>query len=128
MGDLAGDKELKAWAWGTQSLIARFQKKYHLAAQYVDQGLRVAGVGTSEVRLPLWCGTVRCQPGERELALVKIDEAKQARERAKADKIEGIFGFSPAKQAYYGASALMWLSDRRILRMSVASTLSAIDI
>jgi transcriptional regulator with XRE-family HTH domain len=128
MGDAAGHDELRAWARGTQSLIARFDKNYPLAQDFIDDGLRYATTGTSEVRL--LCGAAQCAAnmGDKATALARIEEAHRSRDRARPDPIEGLFGFSPAKQAYYSASALMWLDDKAALRIAEQSALSAIDI
>jgi transcriptional regulator with XRE-family HTH domain len=128
MGDLAGDNNLRAWARGTQSLIARFEKRFAQAQAYIDDGLRFAGVGTSEIRLH--CGAAQCAAnrGEGSAALAQIDKARRARERARPDPLDGLFRFSPAKQAYYSASSLMWLPDRPALEFAEHSAVEAIEI
>lgn len=128
MGDMAGDNDLRAWSRGTQSLIARFGKRYDLGQRYIEDGLRFAGSGTSEVRL--LCGGAQCAAnvGDSETALGLIDRAQRARGRASPDKVEGLFGFSPAKQAYYSASSLMWLPDRSALEVAANKAVTAIDV
>lgn len=126
MADVAGDNELWAWVRGTQSLIARFEKRYILGQTYVDEGLRFAGSGTSEVRL--LCGSAQCAAnlGDSATTLHQIDAANSARENAGTDTVEGILGFSPAKQEYYSASSLMWLPDRPALEIAESSAIAAI--
>ena len=128
MGDMAGDNALRAWSRGTQSLIARFGKRYDLGQKYIEDGLRFAGGGTSEVRL--LCGGAQCAAnvGDSETALALIDNAQRARDRAGPDKVEGLFGFSPAKQAYYSASSLMWLPDRSALETAANKAVTAINV
>jgi transcriptional regulator with XRE-family HTH domain len=128
MGQAAGDNELKAWTRGTQSLIARFEQRYQQAQDSIDDGLRYAGAGTSRVRL--LCGGAQCAAnlGDSATAMAFITEAREARERSQSDAIEGLFGFSPAKQAYYSASSLMWLPNRRALTIATRSALQAIEI
>jgi hypothetical protein len=128
MGDMAGDNNLRAWARGTQSLIARFEKNYPLAQAYVDDGLRFADVGTSEIRL--LCGAAQCAAnlGDSATALEQIEDARRAREHAMADPVDGLFGFSPAKQSYYSASSLMWLPERSALEIAERSAIDAIEI
>jgi hypothetical protein len=126
MADFAGDNELRAWVRGTQSLVARFEKRYTLGEAYVEDGLRFAGHGTSEIRL--LCGAAQCAAnlGDGASALAYIEKARRAREHAGADSLEGLFGFSPAKQEYYSASSLMWLPDKPALEVAEASALTAI--
>lgn len=128
LGEMAGDNRLKAWARGTQSLVSRFEKKYNIAQKYIEDGLRFAGSGTSEVRL--LCGAAQCAAnlGDSATALEHIDSARRARDRAKPDTVEGIFGFPPAKQAYYSASSLMWLPDQSALEVATHSAIKAINI
>lgn len=127
MGDIAGDNELRAWSRGTQSLISRFGKRYDLAQIYIEEGIRFAGKGTSEVRL--LCGAAQCAAnlGDSAAALAHIESARYARDRSTPDKVEGLFGFSPAKQAYYSASSLMWLPDRSALKIATRSAVTAIE-
>ena len=126
MAEIADDNELRAWTRGTQSLIARYKKRYVQAKTYVDDGLRFAGAGTSEVRL--LCGAAQCAAnlGDNASTLQQIEVANCARENAGVDTVEGIFGFSPAKQAYYSASSLMWLPDRPALEVAESSAIVAI--
>ncbi|HEY9418419.1 MAG TPA: helix-turn-helix transcriptional regulator [Pseudonocardia sp.] len=124
--DFAGDNELRAWVRGTQSLVARFEKRYILAEAFVEDGFQFAGSGTSEIRL--LCGAAQCAAnlGDGESALTYIERARRARESAGPDSLEGLFGFSPAKQSYYSASSLMWLPDEPALQVAEASALDAI--
>jgi hypothetical protein len=128
MGDIARDSELRAWARGTQSLISRFDKNYGRARLFIEDGLKYAGQGTSEIRL--LCGAAQCAAnlGDSSGAMANIENARRSRERAGRDSLEGLFGFSPAKQAYYSASSLMWLSDRPALELSSESATTAIKI
>lgn len=128
MGDIAGDNELRAWARGTQSLVSRFDQNYDRARSFIRDGMRHAGTGTSEIRL--LCGAAQCAAnlGDIAGAVRNIDLARRARECAGRDSIEGLFGFSPAKQAYYSASSLMWLPDKSALGTAVESAITAIDI
>lgn len=128
LADGAGDNALRAWARGTQSLIARFGENFDLAQRFIEDGLKYAGSGTSEVRL--LCGAAQCAAnlGDIDGALTNIELAHRAREHAGTDDIEGIFGFSPAKQAYYSGSALMWLPDKKALTIAATSAEQAIEI
>jgi transcriptional regulator with XRE-family HTH domain len=128
MGDLSADNNLRAWARGTQSLIARFEHRYVDALAYINDGLPCAGVGTSEIRL--LCGAAQCAAnmGDGAAAVAYLDRARRARQDAKPDPVAGLFAFSPAKQAYYSASSLMWLTDRRALEAAERNATTAIEL
>jgi hypothetical protein len=113
VADHAGDDELRAWARGTQALIARFDQNYERSREYIMDGLRYAGAGISEVRLLCGAAQTAANLGDVDGELAQIAAASKARERSHPDTVEGLFGFSPAKQAHYSGSALMWLSDKR---------------
>ncbi|MDX2974432.1 helix-turn-helix transcriptional regulator [Kribbella solani] len=127
MAAQAGDSELMAWSRGTQSLIARFDKNYALGRELIDDGMNHAGQGTSEIRLI--CGAAQCAAnlGDSGSARAFLLESDRARERSTPDAVEGLFGFSRAKQAYYSASSLMWLSDVDSLRDAETNAMLAID-
>ncbi|WP_214369784.1 helix-turn-helix domain-containing protein [Pseudonocardia sp. H11422] len=126
LGERAGDNSLQAWARGTQSLVARFGERYAEAADYITDGLQYATVGTSAIRL--LCGGAQCAAnrGDVTTALALLDKAAAAREVADPDPVDGLLGFSPAKQHYYGASSLMWLSDRSALNRACRDADTAI--
>ena len=128
LAELADDNELRAWVRGTQSLIARFQKKYGPAARFIEDGMKYAGPGTSTVRL--LCGAAQCAAnnGDATAAMSFLNEALAARETAAQDSVDGLFAFSYAKQLYYGGSSLMWLSDEMALRRAVRDSAEAIAL
>lgn len=107
----AGDNELRAWVRGTQSLIARFQGEYANALDYVHDGLRYKARGTGRIRL--LCGVAQCHAnlGDSLGANRALDLAQTEREHlTTTDSVEGLFGFSIAKQHYYAGSSLIWLA------------------
>lgn len=128
LGARAGDDGLRAWARGTQSLVARFAERFDEAATFIEDGLQYATVGTSAPRL--LCGAAQCAAnrGDAGSARALLDRAGRARDVARPDPVEGLFGFSPAKQAYYGASSLMWLSEPQALRRAVDDARAAIAL
>lgn len=128
MAEVAGDNELKAWVRGTQSLLSRFEQNYILATEYISDGLKYSGAGTSDVRL--LCGAAQCAAhgGDAKTAMRLIQKAQAAREVAYDDSVSGLFVFSSAKLEYYTASSLMWVSDGDALRMAEASAISAIGM
>ncbi|MEH0830640.1 MULTISPECIES: hypothetical protein [unclassified Micromonospora] len=107
----AGNNELRAWTRGTQSLIARFQGDYAHALDYVHDGLRYKARGTGRIRL--LCGVAQCHAnlGDSTGANRTLDLAQTEREElASTDSVDGLFGFSVAKQHYYAGSSLIWLA------------------
>ena len=107
----AGDNELRAWTRGTQSLIARFQGDYAHALDYVHDGLRYKARGTGRIRL--LCGVAQCHAnlGDSVRANRSLDRAQTEREElTTTDSVDGLFGFSVAKQHYYAGSSLIWLA------------------
>lgn len=114
MGELAGHDGLRAWALGTRSLIARFQKRYDEALGYVRQGFQYANSGTALVRLRSGEGQTLAHMGDAEGAVRSLELARAARDEVRTpDVANGLFYFSEAKQAYYSGSSLQWLPGER---------------
>ena len=128
MAELAGDDELRAWARGTQSLIARFSREFVRAQLYAEDGLKYAGTDTSRRRL--LCGAAQCAGnlGDAARTYKLIESARGCGQVGEPDSADGIFGFPPAKQEYYAASSLMWLPDERSLTEAANSVSTAIEI
>ncbi|WP_374213360.1 helix-turn-helix domain-containing protein [Crossiella sp. SN42] len=115
MAEMAEVDELKAWVRGTQSLVARFDQNWVDATFYIEDGLRHSGAGTSTLRLLSGAAQCAANLGDTERAIEYLDRAERERETAAQDSLEGLFGFSRAKQWYYGGSSLMWLPERHAL-------------
>ncbi|MET7771530.1 helix-turn-helix transcriptional regulator [Nocardia sp. NPDC005366] len=128
MGTLAGSSDLVAWAYGTESLIERFDQHYEHARDLLLSAGPYLGAGTSAIRV--LCGLAQCSAnlGDTRAAMEYIAQAKKARDIAGEDAVEGLFTFSPAKQEYYTASALMWLPDQAALKVAEESATRAIAI
>lgn len=129
--EYAGDAELAAWVAGTKSLIARFQGDYGRALEYVRDGYQWvgAGLGTGEARLR--CGEAQCLAnlGDSRAANAALDAAEKARERIRRpDSLEGLFGFSRAKQSYYAGSSLIWLQGGHDAERAQREALEAIGL
>ncbi len=127
LADLADNDELRAWARGTQSLIARFDEDYTRAQWYLESGMRHAGVGTSEIRLLCGLAQVAAHHGNTQRALDFLDQAAKVRMHVRPDSVEGVFGFSQAKEAYYSGSSLMWLPEKRALQIAADRSAVAIE-
>jgi len=128
LANLAGNDEMRAWARGTQSLIARFDQNFPRAQWFLEDGMRYAGSGTSEIRLLCGMAQVAAHHGNTQRALDLLEKAHAARRRARPDSVEGLFGFSPAKEAYYSGSSLMWLPEKRALNIAAERSAMAIEI
>lgn len=122
----AGDRALAAWVRGTQSLVARFAKDFPAALALAEDGLRVAGAGTSRPRLLAGVAQSAANLGDRAATHRALNAAEDAADTADEDELPGLFTFSRAKLAYYGGSALMWLPEPVDSRRSAASAESAI--
>ncbi|WJK35120.1 helix-turn-helix transcriptional regulator [Solwaraspora sp. WMMA2065] len=108
----SGDRELRAWVRGTQSLIARFDGNYSQALASVTDGL--AHSATSASRLRLICGYAQCKAnlGDSAGSNRALDQVQHEREKLIPRASErGIFDFSEAKQHYYAGSRLIWLVE-----------------
>lgn len=131
MGAEATAPELQAWARGTQSLIARFEKNYPRAFTLINEGMRYADhrEGTAGIRLLAGGAQCRANLGDSAGALAMLADADQARaEYRPRDEVEGLFTFSEAKGRYYGGSSLMWLPDKPALHRAVADSAAAIQM
>lgn len=127
-GETVGDDALRAWTRGTQSLIARFAQDYPTALELARDGLDYAGAGTSTPRL--WSGVAQSAAnlGDRAQAHRALSAAEAARDAADGDELGGVFAFPPAKLAYYGGSALIWLDQPADARRAAASAAQAIEL
>ncbi len=126
-GQRMGDPALQAWARGTQSLIARFAGDYSTALAYAHAGLSAAGSGSGAVRL--LCGVAQCSAnlGDRDGARAALAAADRMRVAVRRDD-PGVFGFSLAKQLYYSASSLVWLSEPGDAREAIRAARSAVEV
>jgi len=108
----SGDRELRAWARGTQSLVARFDSNYSQALASVTDGLAHSAASAS--RLRLICGYAQCKAnlGDSAGSNRALDQVQHEREKLIPRASErGIFDFSEAKQHYYAGSSLIWLDE-----------------
>lgn len=129
--ELAGDAELAAWVAGTKSLIARFQGDYGRALEYVRDGYQWVGHGQGTGEARLRCGEAQCLAnlGDSRAANQALDGAESARERIRRpDSLEGLFGFSRAKQSYYAGSSLIWLQGGHDAERAQREALEAIGL
>lgn len=129
--EFAGDAELAAWVAGTKSLIARFQGDYGRALEYVRDGYQWVGSGHGTGEARLRCGEAQCLAnlGDSRAANAALDAAEEARERIhRPDALEGLFGFSRAKQSYYAGSSLIWLQGGHDAERAAREAVTAIQL
>ncbi|MFE6412574.1 helix-turn-helix domain-containing protein [Streptomyces sp. NPDC057837] len=129
--EFAGDAELAAWVAGTKSLIARFQGDYGRALEYVRDGYQWVGHGQGTGEARLRCGEAQCLAnlGDSRAANAALDAAEKARERIRRpDSLEGLFGFSRAKQSYYAGSSLIWLQGGHDAERAAREATAAIEL
>lgn len=121
--------ELRAWVRGTESLISRFDQRYKDAEELAWDGLRYRGRGTGRLRLLAGVAQCRANLGDSDGANEALDIAARERETlTSTDDVEGLFGFSRAKQHYYAGSSLMWLPGRADLERSAREASLAVSM
>jgi len=129
--EYAGDAELAAWVCGTQSLICRFKGDYGQAMSFIEAGFEHVGDGHGTGEARLLCGRAQCAAnlGDSVAANLALNEAEAARGRIRQlDSVDGLFGFSHAKELYYAGSSLIWLQGGEDARRAVVSAETAIDL
>lgn len=127
--DFAGHDGLKAWVFGTESLIARFQGRYRRALDLATQGLGFATSGTALDRLRSGqAQSLAClgdTPATRH-ALHLADDAREA--ISTPDVAGGIFTFPEAKHSYYSGSSLIWLPQPPEAKLAEQQSERAIEL
>lgn len=128
--EAAGATELRAWARGTQSLIARFAGDYDAARGFAEDGLAQACHARDSSRIRLLCGLAQCRAnlGDAAGTHAALREADDAREVFGGRDGPGLFGFTEAKQRYYSGSSLIWLPGRADAELARAEAEQAIEL
>jgi len=127
--DLAGHRDLAAWARGTQILIARLDGRYPAAARYIAAGLELRPSGSALARLV--SGQAQCYANLGNLSATQkaLAAALHASDQAKPDEFAiGLFGFPRSKVHFYGTSALNWFTDPDSARTSDREAATAIEL
>jgi hypothetical protein len=128
-GDLAGHNGLRAWVRGTQSLIARFTKRYQEAYEFLKAGFEFATEGTAYARLA--SGEAQCFAhfGDSKSTHAALHRADDSLEKMTTpDTLGGLFTFSQAKRFYYAGSSLIWLPDRHDAEVAEKDAEKAIQL
>lgn len=113
----SGEIYARAWAFGTLSLIARFNGDSSLSARHALRGLDLPVVGTARCRLlsnaaESYANLGNEQSMKRFLALSQESLDQEAPESAPTVE-DGIFYFPPARVHFYAASSLVQLPGVR---------------
>ncbi|MDG4764574.1 helix-turn-helix transcriptional regulator [Solwaraspora sp. WMMD406] len=125
----SGDRELRAWVRGTQSLIARFDSDYSRALASVTDGLAHSTVGVSRLRLICGYAQSKANLGDSAGSNRALDQVQREREKLIPKASEhGIFAFSEAKQHYYASSSLIWLDGASDADRAIRESAEAIRL
>jgi hypothetical protein len=104
--DLSGNPGLAAYVRWVQSNIAYWTKDYVAAAQLAQYGERIAGTGSSAVRLASQRARAWAAAGREAELSTALADAASAREALVPEPGEvGVFAFCAGKSAYYSAEA-----------------------
>src|SRR5690606_37120123 len=108
-GSVAGHASLMGWARGMQAQVALWDKRYHDALSYAEEGLSHLSTGSGGARLHMLkaraCAVLQ-RRGEAMEALARAEESRGAGPGDELhDEIGGEFAFLPAKQHYYASVA-----------------------
>jgi len=114
-GSVAGHASLMGWARGMQAQVALWDKRYHDALSYAEEGLSHLSTGSGGARLHMLkaraCAVLQ-RRGEAMEALARAEESRGAGPGDELhDEIGGEFAFLPAKQHYYASVAHLHLGD-----------------
>ncbi len=128
--DMAGHIGLAVWVRGTQSLIARFATRYTDAHQYIRAGMALRPAGAGLARLA--SGEAQCLAhfGDSTGTRAALTTAVKAIDNpgTPGDIDTGLFTFTRAKTHYYGASSLIWFTDRVDAAAAEDAASTAIDL
>ncbi|GAA5078562.1 hypothetical protein HNP84_004769 [Thermocatellispora tengchongensis] len=116
-GRIAGHAPLMGWARGMQSQVALWDKRYHDALGYSEEGLNVLSRGAGGARLYMLKARACAMLSRRAEALEALARAEEARAAGEGDELHdemaGEFAFLPAKQHYYASVTRLHLGDSR---------------
>ena len=131
--EMAGHPGLRAWARGTQALIANWMGRPRRALELIDRGIDEAPSGSANARLRsiqarAWADLGQLNQVDEVLRLADIDiEAAQRDDSLREDLHDGIggeFGWGPSRHAACAGTALLRVgdADRAVQRIKQALT------
>jgi tetratricopeptide (TPR) repeat protein len=109
--ELAGADGLRAWVRAIQSKVAYWDGRLRESAQLARDGLRFGAPDTAHVLLASLGARAWARLGDADEAHAALHTAEEERERAGADEVGGLLGFSEAQQSYMAGSAHLWLKE-----------------
>jgi len=127
LADLAGHNGLRAWARGTQSLMAYRSGDPEGATRYARAGRRYATSGTAMVRLAGMEARARASLGDLPGTKQALSIAKDVQARVSTpDQLGGIFTVNNARHAFYVGDCYVWFRQAEQLRIAEAEALNAV--
>jgi tetratricopeptide (TPR) repeat protein len=129
--DMVGHPGLRAWARGTQALIANWMERPRRALELIDRGIDEAPSGSANARLRsiqarAWADLGQLNQVDEVLRLADIDiDAAQRDDSLREDLHDGIggeFGWGPSRHAACAGTALLKVgdADRAVQRIQQA--------
>ncbi len=127
--DLSGHQSLAVWVRGTQSLIARFARRYDDAEKYLQDGMNLGPRGIGLARLASSQAQTRAHFGDVSGTREALRMASDAHAAAEVSDAEiGLFGFPRSKVHYYAASSLIWLPNGVGAQKAVSESAIALQL
>ncbi|HTJ67967.1 MAG TPA: helix-turn-helix transcriptional regulator [Actinospica sp.] len=106
-----GHGGIEAWSRGLQASNAFWAGDFSDSLRIAATALPSASHGTTGVFLASLLARAAGRAGDRSALDFALAAAARARETARADEVEGVFGFSEAKQYLYAASGYLGLRE-----------------
>ncbi|MFI0742783.1 helix-turn-helix domain-containing protein [Streptomyces sp. NPDC021100] len=106
---------LRAWAYGTDALLAEWSPQCRTALTLTQRAAALAPAGESRIRIAAIEARAAARLGDRHRAHAALDRMHQAREETpvvdEVTELGGLLTFPEAKQDYYIGSVLNLLGD-----------------
>ena len=114
-GRVAGHNAMMGWARGMQASVALWDKRFHDAAGYAEDGLTHLSRGAGGARLHMIRARASAMLGRGAEAVEALARADDARAEGEGDELHdemaGEFAFLPAKHRYYASVTRLHLGD-----------------
>jgi hypothetical protein len=128
----SGEIYARAWAFGTQSLIARFNGNSSLSVQHALKGLELPVVGTARCRLLSNAAESHADLGREQSVKKFLSLSEESLDQEAPDSAptiqDGIFYFPPARVHFYAASSLVQLPGVRSNEEAASQAEQAVNL
>jgi hypothetical protein len=128
----SGEVYARGWAFGTLSLIARFNGNSSLSAQYAEKGLELPVVGTARCRLLSNAAEAYAILGNEQsmkrFLTLSVESLDQEVPPSAPTLEDGIFYFPRARVHFYAASSLVQLPGVRSNEEAANQAELAVDL